>query len=905
MRVFKRSTPNNNKEAVRILARAELRCHRGRAAILAGTAALSIVVLCTVFSITLGKFDAEYLQSVRSAGTAATTYLERGTEKQYEAIRKLDYIEAVGKVRDAGDAYAGEKYISDLQSVDSTLWERMLKPAYAHIHGRYPEKDGEIMFPVRALEALGIGRPEIGTEISLTVLDADSKETKEVFSLCGWYTDYVDPAVSVPMGYISEEQLRRWGMSLDEPDLLAILQKDVIDRYEIEEKLYEDIPTRDKSQRFIGGNTYAFSVMNDFAGGYKMASFCGMLVLASVFFLIQNVLAISLQKEIRQIGLLDTLGMTKKQIQSLYFRQTAVTLLLGTAAGSGCALLVILILVPQALGNLYLYNFGRAAELMVFRPGLFAAAILFTAAVILTASKQAVYKASELSPMEALHYTGMSEKTNSRKRNRTKKTEKRKKKRPVSGNSMVLRELIFMAWQNLARYRKRFFLTALSLFLGVTTALASVVLAKGTDYTNAIETRSDFVIGGNPLMETKDMRVYRDDFSPIDSEVKRKLLSVAGVKEKSIETVRGAYLVIDIEEPVWEPFAEIREEEKGAFVREKISAGQPASADTATIQIVDDEYMDVLEEYVSGRHLKADIESLRAGTGMLMLHYHMLSPALTEEADRRTGSLATLWKLPSAGENEEASKAVNGMDEEEFPFHYRQSVQMEICGYLDTEAKGFPKLQKTWFGPGVRYLLVSERGFLKLGTKEKTFSIEFDTERNREPSAKAAVRQILQEENRKYDGELLYVNCKSDELTNAKSYILTNRIIMGALSLVLILMGLLNYFNVLVTGMFARQKELAVMESVGMTGKQVRGMLVLEGGIYWGILLLLVLTAGSGILNLIHIYMDTKIAYFKFYYPWKELFLILSALLVICIGAFKLVHRRMERQSLTLRIGNE
>ena len=39
---------------------------------------------------------------------------------------------------------------------------------------------------------------------------------------------------------------------------------------------------------------------------------------------------------------------------------------------------------------------------------------------------------------------------------------------------------------------------------------------------------------------------------------------------------------------------------------------------------------------------------------------------------------------------------------------------------------------------------------------------------------------------------------------------------MGAISLILILIGILNFVNVMITGINIRLKELAIMESIGM-----------------------------------------------------------------------------------------
>ncbi len=64
----------------------------------------------------------------------------------------------------------------------------------------------------------------------------------------------------------------------------------------------------------------------------------------------------------------------------------------------------------------------------------------------------------------------------------------------------------------------------------------------------------------------------------------------------------------------------------------------------------------------------------------------------------------------------------------------------------------------------------------------------------------------------------------------------------GALSFIVGLVGVLNFFNAILTGITARRRELAVLQSIGMTGRQLRTMLALEGLLY---------TAGAALLALV------------------------------------------------------
>ena len=51
-------------------------------------------------------------------------------------------------------------------------------------------------------------------------------------------------------------------------------------------------------------------------------------------------------------------------------------------------------------------------------------------------------------------------------------------------------------------------------------------------------------------------------------------------------------------------------------------------------------------------------------------------------------------------------------------------------------------------------------------------------------------------------------------------------------AILLIVIGLINFVNVMLTGVVARKNEFAIMESIGTTKKQIMKILTLEGGIY-------------------------------------------------------------------------
>ena len=86
---------------------------------------------------------------------------------------------------------------------------------------------------------------------------------------------------------------------------------------------------------------------------------------------------------------------------------------------------------------------------------------------------------------------------------------------------------------------------------------------------------------------------------------------------------------------------------------------------------------------------------------------------------------------------------------------------------------------------------------------------------------------------------------RSDLMAEAAAQIRGSRLILGSISVVLLAAGFTNYFNIMITGILSRRRELEIMESIGMTRKQLRRLFVYEG-ICYALLAAVIGTAVSG-----------------------------------------------------------
>jgi len=895
-------TPNNNTNVIRLLSEAIRKCNKSRNRILMGAVVLCILTLTFVFGTAYGKINAEYTKNIRMDGTTASTYIEEGTKQQYEKARSLGYVRETGRRMKMGEATeSGKKEsICSIQVLDQTAWEKMMKPAYTGVHGTYPKKQQEIMLPVKTLKKLGIDNPKRGMKIALDISISFFQTEKEEFKLSGWYSAYTeDNGRSKAIGYVSEKKLKDWGYDIKDGSDILICPSNDMDWKDTEEKLYEDVPMKDNSQQIIATDTVKNRAVKEVTGSYGMAAVEAVVIICGMFLLVYNVMQISMAGDIRQMALLHTIGTTKKQLRKIYIRQIMRTIVPGGIAGIGLSVVLLRYLIPQLLGRQYLNGYGGAEELQIFRVEILLLAVVFTLLVILGASEQVIWQTVNRTCIEGMHYTeqkGSKKQQHGKAGHADKGAVLNKKKRSET------QELCFMAWKNVTRYRQGFVITVSSLFLGIEMFLIVMVITDGSDYANIINQRPDFLIAGefsesaqkdgsgteyqtqspdqDPLRSEGDNfeLLYDndyDEFSPISKKVRKQLWNLDGVKKKESYITEGAYVLSVISRDGIRPLEEDTYLGNNVEYAEEISIDYASGAkmikglDADTVQIVSENEIKALETYVEENKLKVDMDSLKNGTGVMIIHDHKLSQKQEKQAEKAVGETVCLSPLKNKERDKEDEKI-----KAETP-----STEYMLSGYLDNQADGFPEIHQTWHGAeGDIYYLVSEKGFNRLSTKRKTFCMELNVEKKKEKKIMHEIQKILSAENQRRksntqtspDGEgeagIFYI-ARSDLMQKNADYIHGNRIMFGSISVILLCVGLVNYFNIMFTGIVGRKKELEIMRKIGMTRRQERKLLLLEGSYYVLLVAGLVASVGSIILKGINVYMRKQLSYFTFHYP--------------------------------------
>ena len=172
-----------------------------------------------------------------------------------------------------------------------------------------------------------------------------------------------------------------------------------------------------------------------------------------------------------------------------------------------------------------------------------------------------------------------------------------------------------------------------------------------------------------------------------------------------------------------------------------------------------------------------------------------------------------------------------------------------------------------------------------------------NAKKGKEPDVMPSVERIV-----KGNSIIIASDIRSVKAAEFKKSMMSLEVIGGGISLILILIGVVNYINVMITGVYTRKMELAVLESVGMTKRQIRKMLMYEGLVYGMISSGLILTLGS-----LMMYGTGRLCmhiadYAIFHYPFELVIVMAVVLFVICIVVPALVFRLINKETVVERL---
>lgn len=128
------------------------------------------------------------------------------------------------------------------------------------------------------------------------------------------------------------------------------------------------------------------------------------------------------------------------------------------------------------------------------------------------------------------------------------------------------------------------------------------------------------------------------------------------------------------------------------------------------------------------------------------------------------------------------------------------------------------------------------------------------------------------------------------------------RLVGGALCAILALIGILNFINSMTTSILSRYREIAMLQSVGMTGRQVKQMLIYEGIGYsilglFGSLILSVIAS----LTVVRM-MGAELTYFTWHFTLLPVFLCIIPVILITAIVPLVCYNKMAQKTVVERL---
>lgn len=173
-------------------------------------------------------------------------------------------------------------------------------------------------------------------------------------------------------------------------------------------------------------------------------------------------------------------------------------------------------------------------------------------------------------------------------------------------------------------------------------------------------------------------------------------------------------------------------------------------------------------------------------------------------------------------------------------------------------------------------LYISQAALQELFPQYRVFRVAFDTDGQHDENILQELKQITASQTN------IDIISRYERREEMRDYLTTANVLGTGLSVILLLVGVMNFVNTMVVNVSTRRYELAVLESVGMTKRQIKWMLSMEGCYYWGVSIFLVATFGTAIYIMLYMIFSKVAFYAVFSYPVIPLALVAGLVLFIC-----------------------
>ena len=819
-----------NSKCIRRLSDRSLRAAKTRNLVAVLAIALTTVLFTSLFTIGASINDSFQQQNFRQAGGDMHASFKNLTEAQLRELAADPLMEETGTRLFIGmpssEPPFNKSHVEISYMDENEARHYFIEPA----EGSLPrEGTDEAATDTRVLALLGV-EPKVGAKFTIPVgIDENTQQAHYVertFTLSGWWEyDSAIVASNVLLPRSAAEEL--CALSNGSPEsqtgkwhLDVMFDSDFGIREKAEQVLanhgYQcDEPTAD-NYIAIGVNWgYTGAQVDMAADPMTIASLAAMLLLIMFtgYLIIYNVFQISVTGDIRFYGLLKTIGTTPRQIRRIIRRQAFVLSLAGIPLGWVAGYAVGGWLTPVVMAQT-----SNTNSYVSVNPLIFVGAALFSLLTVRISCHKPGKMAARVSPVEAVRYTdaGVHQPKARRGRHTARK----------GAGARLPR----MAWANLGRSRGKTVITVISLALAVVLMQMTYTFAIGFDMDKYLADKSavDFIVGDAAYFQTGA------GFTSIDENVPENVIA-------DIDAVGG----ITASGRIYGQVSGVQE-----FVTEdwyRQSWGRWNTAET-------------LDQMVAGQErtadgLLTDRAQLYGMEDFPLSRLTVLDGDLSALSDPSADAVAAVYTTNDYGDPEAQSHWARVGDTvqlryvETWEYYYMDTGEVIPPDQVDaaylgvraigTRAKTYREKDYTVAAAVVVPSSIDYRfygadqfvmgaGQFKQDTQTSSvMTYVFNVSDDAADRMEAFLADYTEHVQPLFDYESKATY--QAEFDGFRSMFLT---LGGVLSGIIALIGVLNFVNAVLTGIIARRRELAVLQAVGMTGGQLRAMLVWEGLLY-------------------------------------------------------------------------
>lgn len=815
-----------NRSCIRSISTKSMRAAKTRNIIAILAIALTTLLFASLFTIALSINDAFQQSNFRMAGGYAHGVFKYLTSEKVDELKGDPLIKEYGLRRfvgvGTGDTFAKSAVELGYSDANNAHW-MFCDP----VAGKLPaEGTNEAATDTRVLALLGV-EPKIGAQFTLT-FDVDGTPTTETFTLSG-YWEYDD---AVGANHILMPASRAQAIF----DKLGTTGKDGMTSFWNMEvmlgsasRIEQDINTilgnhgYQSEGRAAGDNYIPTGVNWGYTGAQISRNFDPATILAVVgllalmtltgYLIIYNVFRISVTNDIRFYGLLKTIGTTGRQIKRIVRTQALVLSVggipIGLLAGYGVGVL----LVPIVLTQLN----GVQADTVSANPLIFVGAALFSLVTVLISCAKPGRMAARVSPVEAVRYTEGGNTGGKIKMRRTQK-----------GASLPQ-----MALANLGRSRSKTAVTVASLSLAVVLLNLTVTFTNGFSMDKYLSRNmaTDFVFSSAGYFQSGSGLFSAERAVP--EEVVSQVAAQPGIEAGGrIYGQSSAAQEFVTEDYFRQHYGQWNDAQGVNSMMQRAERNDAGMLGLATklygmerfaldkLRVVEG---DISQLYEPGsRSIAAVYAQGDYGEVYEDSHWAKLGDKVTlrhvdeyEYYAIKTGEILDPENLPEDIAWAERAKTYRDV---EYTVAARVTVPSSLC-YRYYGSDEFVLNDKTFIEDTKTSDVMLYACDMQDGTTDAPSSASADME--------AFLSDFTQNVMTQFGYE--------SKLTSAEEfYGFRNMFLMlgGALSFIVGLVGVLNFINAILTGILTRRREFAVLQSVGMTGKQLKTMLMIEGLCY-------------------------------------------------------------------------